>query len=82
MDDALKACGGRGFRMALDDEAHQLLVKIVRDAAPERVDIDVAGAHDRRGVPVVEERQQKMLKCRVLMIALVGIFERTMQGRF
>ena len=44
--------------------------------------IDRAGLHDGRGVAIVEQRQQQMLERRVLMMALVGVFERAMQGRF
>ena len=46
------------------------------------LDVDGAGAHDGGRVAVVEKSEQKMLKGRVFVAALVGGFERPMQRAF
>ena len=46
------------------------------------VHVDRAGLHDRRGVAVVEQRQQQMLERGILVMALVGVLERAVQGSF
>ena len=38
--------------------------------------------HDGRGVAVVQQRQQQVLERRVLVVALVGVLERAVQGGF
>src|SRR5690606_32186772 len=80
MDHALEARRGRRVGRALADEAFQLGVEILRQAAAELVDVDVARAHDGGGVAVVDERQQQMLERRVLVMPLVGMLESAMQG--
>ena len=50
--------------------------------ASQLVDVDGAGLHHRRGVAIVEQRQQQVLERGVLVVTLVGILERTVQGGF
>ena len=50
--------------------------------AAQLVEVDGAGPHHGRGVAVVEQRQQQMLQRRVLVMTLVGVLERAMQGSF
>ena len=42
----------------------------------QHVDVDVAGAHHRGRVLVVDQREQQMLERRVFVVALVGERER------
>ena len=68
---------------ALDEQAGELVVEILGDAARAASSRSTdAGAHDRGGIAVVEQRQQQVLERRVFVMALVGVFERAMQRRF
>ncbi len=60
----------------------ELAVEILGDAHLERLEIDVAGAHDGRGVAVIDECEQQMLERGELVTPFVGVFQRTMQTRF
>ena len=82
MNDALEAGGRLRFRRALGEQRGQLVVDVFDDARTQAVDIDGAGAHDGRGVAVVQEGQQEMLQRGVLVVALVGVLEGAMQGSF
>ena len=82
VDDALEAGGGLRLGGALDEQRGQLVVEIFGDAGAQLVDVDRAGLHHGRGVAVVQQRQQQMLERRVLVMALVGVLERAMQGGF
>ena len=64
------------------DEVGELGVDVVDEVAAQHVEIDVAGAHHRGGVLVVDQRQQQMLERRVFLVALVGERQRLMQGLF
>ena len=46
------------------------------------VEVDGAGLHHGRGVAIVQQRQQQVLERRVLVVTLVGVFERAVQGGF
>ncbi len=82
MDHPLEAGGGLRLARALDEQGGELVVEIFGDAASQLVDVDRAGLHDRRGVAVVEQRQQQVLERGVLVMTLVGVLERAMQGSF
>ena len=75
MDHALEAGGRLGVAMRVEHEARQLVVEIAGELVAQHVDIDVAGAHHRRRVAVVEQRQEQMLQRRVFVAALVGILQ-------
>ena len=61
MDDALEASGRLGVVMRIEYEAGEFVVEISGELVPQQVDIDVAGAHHRRCVAIVEQRQEQML---------------------
>ena len=77
-----KPAVGWASRRALDEQVGELVVEIFDDARAQGVEIDVAGAHDGRGVAVVEQRQQQVLQRGVFVVALVGVRQRAVQGRF
>jgi hypothetical protein len=82
MDDALEAGGRLGFGRALQVEGGQLVVDIFDDTRAQGVHIDGAGAHDGRGVAVIQKGQQQVLERCVLVVALVGVLEGAVQGSF
>ena len=82
LDDALEA-GGRLRLLAVDvDEVRELGVDIFVQVGAQLVEIDVAGAHDRRRVLVVGQREEQMLQRREFLIALVGEAQRLVEGHF
>ena len=66
----------------LTNRADQLVVEVFGNAGPQAVEIDRTGPHHRRGVSIIQQRQQEVLERRVLVMALVGELERAMQGGF
>ena len=82
LDHALEA--GRRFEIlgAVGDQVLQLGFQIGDQAAPQLVEIDIAGAHHRRGVGIVDQRQQQMLERRIFVVPLIGERERPVQGLF
>ena len=60
-------------------EVGELGVDVFDEVAAEHVEIDVAGAHDRGGVLVVDQREQQMLERRVFLVALVGERQRLVE---
>ena len=75
MDHALEAGGGLGVAMRVEHERGQLVVEIAGELVAQQIEIDVAGAHDRRRVTVVDQRQEQMLERRVFVAALVGVLQ-------
>ena len=75
MDHALEARGRLGVAMRVEHEAGQLVVEIAGELVAQQIEIDVAGAHDRRRVTVVDQRQEQMLQRRIFVAALVGILQ-------
>ncbi len=75
VDDALEARRRLRFRRTLDEERRQFVVEILGQPRAQRVDVDGAGAHNGRRVPVIEQRQEQVLERRVLVMALVGVFQ-------
>ena len=82
MDNALEAGGRLGIVMRIEHEAGELIVEISGELVPQQVDIDVAGAHYRRGVAIVEQRQEEMLERRIFVAALIGILQSAPEGLF
>ena len=78
LDHALEAGGRLGILAAVGDQVFQLGFEIGDQAAAQLVEIDIAGAHHRGGVLIVDQRQQQMLQRRVFVVALVG--ERQARG--
>ena len=83
LDDALEAGGRLRFRRALDDQRARARCRGSSvSCARSVVEVDVAGPHDRRRRPVVDQREQQVLERRVFVAALVGVRQRAMQGAF
>ncbi len=57
-------------------------VDVLDEAAPQRVDLDVAGPHDRGRVLVVDQGQEEMFERRVFVAAFAGQGERPVEGLF
>ena len=75
MDHALEARGGLGVAVRVEHEAGQLVVDIAGELVAQQIEIDVAGAHYRRRITVVDQRQEQMLQRRIFVAALVGILQ-------
>ena len=82
MDDALEARGRLRFAILVENEVGKLLVEEIGELGPEPVQIDIAGAHDRRRIAVVDQRQEQVLQRGVFVMALVGIFDGAMERFF
>ena len=82
MDDALEAGGRLRLGAILGDEGAEIVVEIVGDARAQRLEVYGAGAHDRRGIAVVEKSKQQVFERRILVAALVGGFQCAMQRAF
>jgi len=82
LDDALEAGGRLGILATVGNQVLELGIDIFDQIAPEHVEIDIAGAHDRRRILILDQRQQKMFEGGVFMAALVGGGQSTMQGLF
>ena len=72
---ALEACCRLGVVVRIEHEPRELVVEISGELVPQQVDIDVAGAHHRRRVAVIEQRQEQMLERRIFVTALVGVLQ-------
>jgi hypothetical protein len=77
VDYPLEACGGLGVAMGIQHEAGELVVDIAGQFIAEHFEVDVAGAHYRGSVAVVDQGEKQMLQSRVLVAALVGILQGT-----
>ena len=82
LDDALEAGGRLRILAAVGDEVGELGVDIVDEVAAQHVEIDVAGAHHRGRVLVVDQGEQQVLERRVFVAALVGKREGPVEGLF
>ena len=82
LDDALEAGGRLGILGTLGDEIFQFRFQIGGEAAAQLVEIDIAGAHHRGGIGIVDQREQQMLERRIFVVALIGERERTMKRLF
>jgi hypothetical protein len=82
LDHPLEAGGGLGVLAVIHHEAAQLVVHVVGERGPQRGQLDVAGAHHPRGLLVIDQAEQQVLKRGVFMFALVGVRHGAMQGFF
>ncbi len=80
LDDALEAGGGLGILARAGGQIGQLAVDVLDQAAAQHVEIDVAGAHHRRGVLIVDQGEEQMLQRGVFLMALAGQRQRLMKG--
>ena len=82
LDHALEAGGRLGILGAVGDQVFQLGFEIGDQAAAQLVEVDIAGAHHRGGVLIVDQRQQQMLQRRVFVVPLIGEGERPVERLF
>ena len=82
LDHALEPGGRLRILVAVADQVFELAFEIGGQAAAQLVEIDVAGAHDRGGVLVVDQGQQKMFERGVFVVALVGERQGAVEGLF
>ena len=82
LDDALEAGGRLGILVAVADQVLELALEIGGQTAPQLVEIDVARAHDRGGVLIIDQREQKMFERRVFVVALIGERQGTVERLF
>ena len=82
LDHALEAGGRLGILAAVGDQVFELGFEIGRQAAAQLVEIDIAGAHHRGGVLIVDQRQQQMFERRVFVMPLVGERQRAVKRLF
>ena len=76
VDDALEAGGRLRVAMRIEHEAPELVVEIAGELVAQQIEIDVAGAHHRRRVAVVDQRQEQMLERGIFVAALIGVLQR------
>ncbi len=82
LDHALKARGRLGVVGAVRNQVFELGFEIIDQTGAQLVEIDAAGPHHRRRVRIIDQRQQKVFKRRILMMALVCDRQRAVQGLF
>src|SRR4029077_2586916 len=82
LDHALEARSRLGVGGAVGHQGFEFGLEIIDETGAQLVEIDAAGSHHRRRIRVIDERQQKMFKRRVLMMTLVCNRQRTVQGLF
>ena len=82
LNDPLEAGCRLGVLGPVGDQVLKLGLKISDETAAQFVQIDIASAHDRGRVLVLDERQQQMLKRGVLVMALIGERQGTVERLF
>jgi hypothetical protein len=82
LDHPLKARGRLGVVGAVRHQVFKLGLEIVDETGAQFVEIDTAGPHDGGCIAIIDQRQQKMFKRRILVMTLVRNRQRTMQGLF
>ncbi len=82
LNDAMEPGGRLGVLPVIDHQGEQFVVDIFEKHLAQRVGIDIAGLHDLRGVRVVGEGEQQMLRRRIFVIAVAGEFNRAVQRLF
>ncbi len=79
LDDALESRGRLGIVGPVRHQAFQLGFDVRHEIAAKLVEIDIARAHDRGGVLIVDQRQQEVLERRVFMVPLIGKRQRPVE---
>jgi hypothetical protein len=82
LDDALEAGGRLGVLAVVDNDRGEFGVEVVHEALLERAHIDVAGVHHRRGIMVLDQGEQQVLRGGVFMLSLVCEGDRPMKSLF
>ena len=79
LDHPLEASGRLGILATVGDEVFKLGFHVGDEIAAQLVEIDVAGAHHRGGVLIVDQSQQQVLERGIFVVALVCERQRTME---
>ena len=79
LDHALEAGGRLGILGAVGDQVFQFGFEIGDQTAAQLVEIDIAGPHHRRGVLIVDQRQQQVFQGRIFVVPLIGDGERPVE---
>ena len=82
LNHALEACCRLRITRPFGREARQILVKEFAEVLTELVEVHPAGAEHRRGVAVLRQAEQQMLKRGILMPAFAGEGQGAMQRLF
>ncbi len=82
LDDALEASGRLGVLARAGGEVGEFGIDVLDQIAAQHVEIDVARAHHRSGVLILDQRQKQMLQRGVFLVALAGERQRLMQSSF
>jgi hypothetical protein len=82
LDDPLEAGGRLGILVAVADQILELAFEIGGQTAPQLVELDVARAHDRGGILIIDQREQKMFERGVFVMALIGERQGTVERLF
>ena len=82
LDHALEARGRLGIVRPVGDQIFKLGLEIIDETVAQLVEIDAAGAHNGGRIQVIDQRQQKVFKRRILVVTLICNRQRSMQGLF
>ena len=82
MNDALEPGRWLGFGILIDNQAVKIVVDIVDQLAAQKIQIDVAGTHDRSCVAILDQGKKQMLKRSIFMVPLIGEFQGAVKGLF
>ena len=82
LDHALETGGRLGVLTVAGGQGGQVVVDIEGQRRFQRRQIDVAGLHDAGRIGIVDQREQQVLKRRILVPARIGVSHRAVQGFF
>jgi len=82
LDDPLEARSRFGILIIAGHQIAEFLVDIIADGTAQLVDVDIARAHDRCRIRILDQRQQQMLKRGIFVMPLIGIGQRLMDRLF
>ncbi len=82
LDHALEAGRRLGVLASVAGQVRELGVDVIDQAALERVDLDVAGAHDSGRILVIHKGEQEMLQRRVFVPSLASERQGSVEGLF
>ena len=69
LHDTLEAGGRLGIALTVGSKASQILVQEFRKIVSKLVNVDTAGLQDARGILIVKQAEQKMLKRCIFVLA-------------
>ncbi len=79
LNHALEARGRLGVVGTVGDQILEFGLEVIDQAGAQLVEIDAAGTHHGGRIGIIDQRQQQVFQRRILMMALVGNRQRTMQ---